>query len=60
MITSFFVFAGPSVFAGLIVFLLSAGFLLLIILDMTKFFYIKKLVTSTNDIIIIKILKDTI
>ena len=59
-------FATPSTSAnsftsiGLITLSLSTGPLLPIVLDITRPFYIKKLVTSTNNTTITKILKDTI
>lgn len=52
--------ADPSMSVGLIVSLLSAGLLLLVVLNMTKLFYIGKPVTSANNITITKTLKDII
>lgn len=42
--------ANLSTFANFIFFLPSISFLLLIILDITKFFYIRKAFTSTDNI----------
>lgn len=52
--------ANPSTSIGLIALSLSTGPLLPIVLDITRPFYIKKLVTSTNNTTITKILKGTI
>ena len=60
MITSSFMSAGPSASAGLIVLSLSAGFLLPVILNTTKLFYIQKPVTSVDSTTATKILKGKI
>lgn len=60
MITVSSVSASFFAFISLIVFLLFADLLFLFILDMTKSFYIKKLITSINNITTMKILKSTI
>lgn len=52
--------ASPSASTGFIVFSPSASLLWPIILDMTKPFYIEKLVTSAENTTNTKILKDTI
>lgn len=68
IITGFFISANigfsvstnPFTFVGPIVHLPSSDLLLLIKLDITKPFYIRKSVTSADNIIVIKILKSTI
>lgn len=55
-----FASTGFSVSASFIVFLLSASFLFPVVLDTTKFFYIRKLVIGTNNITATKILKITV
>lgn len=52
--------ASPSLSAGFIIFLLYAGLLLPVVLDMTKPFHIKKPVTNGNNTIATKTLKDVI
>lgn len=53
-------FVGFSMSTGLIVLLPFADFLLLVVLNMIKFFYIRKPVTSIDNITATKALKDTI
>lgn len=63
---SIFVFAGFSIstsfftLTGLIVASLSANLLLLVVLNIIKPFYIKKLVINANNTTVTKILKDII
>lgn len=59
MTIGFSIFADLSTSAGLIVSLLTADFLLSILLDINKLFYIKKLVTSADNTTITKTLKNT-
>lgn len=60
MTTNFSLCVGFSAFVATIVFLLSVTFLLPVILDMTKSFYIKKRVTSIHNITDKTILKSII
>ena len=55
-----FASVGPSASAGLIVSLPSAGLVLLVVLDMTKPFYNRKLITTADNTIATKTLKGTI
>ena len=60
MTISFFVFAGLFAFAGLIVPLPSACFLLPVVLNIIKPFHIEKPVISVDNTTVIKTLKGTI
>lgn len=58
--TDFFMSADSSTSASPIVFFLSSSPLLLIVLDITKLFHIRKLVTHANNTTVVKILKGII
>lgn len=60
MTTSFSTSASSSTSASFIIFLSFASFLLPVILNMTKLFYIRKPITSANYTTIIKTVKDII
>lgn len=60
MTRSYFASIGSSASTSLIVFLLSTSFLLLVVLDMTKFFYLKKLIISVDNTTATKTLKNII
>lgn len=60
MTINFSTSAGFFASAGLIILFLSTGFLLPVILDITKSFYIEKSVINADNTIATKIPKDTI
>lgn len=60
MTRSYFASIGSFASTSLIVFLLSTSLLLLVVLDMTKFFYLKKLIISVDNTTATKTLKNII